>query len=45
MFIGMITGKSTNLTAITWKHDVNSHESLEKALRSKFALHTYKMQS
>lgn len=24
-----------NLTAITWQHDVNTHTSLEKALKSK----------
>lgn len=29
--------ESANLTAITWKHDVNTHNLLEEAFKSNFS--------
>lgn len=37
LLIGLSVCESANLTAITWKHKINSHKSLKGALKSKIA--------
>lgn len=34
--IGVGNCESANLTAITWRHEVNSYDALQEALASKF---------